>query len=211
VHGDSDSERLFALISKLADEHGGALDRAIADAVNWIARILPVYAINFLLITPDELWALRYPDSDALYVLERSPGGPHGDRHADHARKAPAVVGASERMDEDPGWRLLDPGELIHVDGWLRSPAAWLRSSSGLADQAGGPGTTGHRRGPSRGLEASDRRYRTERAGFEPAREREPPTRLAGECLQPLGHLSSEDLTIVCAGSQSSSAGCWRS
>jgi hypothetical protein len=42
VHGDSDSERLFALISKLADEHGGALDRAIADAVNWIARNLPV-------------------------------------------------------------------------------------------------------------------------------------------------------------------------
>ena len=31
---------------------------------------------------------------------------------------------------------------------------------------------------------------RTERAGFEPAKEREPLTRLAGECLQPLGHLS---------------------
>src|SRR5919198_4497272 len=30
----------------------------------------------------------------------------------------------------------------------------------------------------------------TERAGFEPARELAPPTRLAGECLQPLGHLS---------------------
>ena len=29
-----------------------------------------------------------------------------------------------------------------------------------------------------------------ERAGFEPAMEREPHTRLAGECLQPLGHLS---------------------
>ena len=29
-----------------------------------------------------------------------------------------------------------------------------------------------------------------ERAGFEPARELAPPTRLAGECLQPLGHLS---------------------
>jgi predicted glutamine amidotransferase len=61
VHGDSDSERLFALISKLADEHGGALDRAIADAVNWIARNLPVYAINFLLITPDELWMPTTP------------------------------------------------------------------------------------------------------------------------------------------------------
>ena len=34
------------------------------------------------------------------------------------------------------------------------------------------------------------RRALTERAGFEPARELAPPTRLAGECLQPLGHLS---------------------
>jgi Ribbon-helix-helix protein, copG family len=31
---------------------------------------------------------------------------------------------------------------------------------------------------------------RTERAGFEPAMEFNPHTRLAGECLQPLGHLS---------------------
>jgi site-specific DNA recombinase len=36
-----------------------------------------------------------------------------------------------------------------------------------------------------------------ERAGFEPARELAPPTRLAGECLQPLGHLSSWDPAIV--------------
>src|SRR5436190_21743254 len=32
--------------------------------------------------------------------------------------------------------------------------------------------------------------YPAEREGFEPARELAPPTRLAGECLQPLGHLS---------------------
>jgi hypothetical protein len=31
---------------------------------------------------------------------------------------------------------------------------------------------------------------KTERAGFEPAMEFDPHTRLAGECLQPLGHLS---------------------
>src|SRR5687768_12469834 len=31
-----------------------------------------------------------------------------------------------------------------------------------------------------------------EREGFEPSRELAPPTRLAGECLQPLGHLSGE-------------------
>jgi hypothetical protein len=33
---------------------------------------------------------------------------------------APAVVVASERMDEDPGWRLLGSGELLHVPPDLR-------------------------------------------------------------------------------------------
>src|SRR3954452_16438123 len=37
---------------------------------------------------------------------------------------------------------------------------------------------------------------KTERAGFEPAMEREPHTRLAGECLQPLGHLSGKMPTL---------------
>ncbi len=37
-----------------------------------------------------------------------------------HARSAhladrPSVIIASERMDDDPGWRLLDPGELLCV------------------------------------------------------------------------------------------------
>ena len=61
-------------------------------------------------------------------MLERGAGGPHGDRHLDAASAAgtvrvrserlarqPAVIVASERMDEDPGWRLLAPGELLHV------------------------------------------------------------------------------------------------
>ena len=30
------------------------------------------------------------------------------------------MVVASERMDEDPGWRLLSPGELLHVGPDLR-------------------------------------------------------------------------------------------
>jgi glutamine amidotransferase len=30
--------------------------------------------------------------------------------------KAPAVIVASEAMDEDPGWRQLQPGELVRVD-----------------------------------------------------------------------------------------------
>src|SRR5919109_1208338 len=128
VRGDTDSERLFALITKLADENRGAIDRAIAAAVDWIARNLPVYGINFVLIAPTDLWALRYPDNEPLYVLERQAGGPQGDRHADHAsasgrlrmrshdlRQTPAVMLASERLDEDPGWRPLASGELVPV------------------------------------------------------------------------------------------------
>ena len=86
-----------------------------------------------MLVTDSELWALRYPDVHDLYVLERAPGGPTGGRHLDHASARgsvrvrsgeladrPAVVVASERMDEDPGWRALEPGELLHVEADLR-------------------------------------------------------------------------------------------
>jgi glutamine amidotransferase len=97
-------------------------------AAEWVARNLPLYALNVILTTPTGLWALRYPQTHELWVLERGPGGPHGGRHLEHASaagtmrvrcgelaSAPAVVVASERMDEDPGWRLLAPGELLHV------------------------------------------------------------------------------------------------
>ena len=36
----------------------------------------------------------------------------------------PAVVVASEAMDEDPGWRGLASGELLHVDGDLQTTIA---------------------------------------------------------------------------------------
>lgn len=127
VAGDTDSERLFALISRNAD-HTGEVGDAIATAVRWIAERLPVFAINLVLTTATDLWALRYPATHPLYVLRRTAGGQHGDRHLDHASApgtlrvrsgdlaaSPAVIVASERMDEDPGWRLLAPGELIHV------------------------------------------------------------------------------------------------
>src|SRR5512135_727944 len=47
-----------------------------------------------------------------------------------------------------------------------------------------------HGRPTPRSLSLSRAVVVAERAGFEPAKEREPLTRLAGECLQPLGHLS---------------------
>jgi predicted glutamine amidotransferase len=128
VGGQTDSEQVFALITAYA-RRGGDLGRAIVDAVGWIAANLPVYALNLIVTTPTDLWALRYPDTHPLYVLPRPAGGHHGGRHLEHASApgtvrvrsgdlaaAPAIVVASERMDEDPRWRLLTPGELLHVD-----------------------------------------------------------------------------------------------
>ncbi|PXX53394.1 glutamine amidotransferase [Nocardia tenerifensis] len=128
VAGETDSERFFALITKNIDQRGGDVAAGITDAVNWIADNLPVYAINFILTTPNELWALRFPHTHDLFVLSRAAGGPTGARHLDHGSAAgrirarsgaladrPAVVVASERMDEDPGWRNLPVGQLLHV------------------------------------------------------------------------------------------------
>jgi glutamine amidotransferase len=128
VSGDTDSERFFALITRETRAHGGDVTAGIAGAARWIAERLPVFALNLVLTTPEQLWALRYPDTHDLYVLERGTGGRHGNRHLDHSGTggrmrihshdlagAPAVIVASERMDDNPGWRRLAPGELLHV------------------------------------------------------------------------------------------------
>ncbi|MFI0737708.1 class II glutamine amidotransferase [Streptomyces sp. NPDC021100] len=128
VKGDTDSERFFALITRETRERGGDVGAGVEHAARWIARNLPVYALNLVLVTSTDLWALRYPDTHELYVLERPAGGPHGGRHLDHSGSRgrmrvhsahlaghPAVVIASERMDDNPHWRLMEPGELLHV------------------------------------------------------------------------------------------------
>jgi glutamine amidotransferase len=61
VAGDTDSELVFALIAAYA-RRTGDLGGAIVDAVGWIAANLPVYALNLIVTTPSELWALRYPE-----------------------------------------------------------------------------------------------------------------------------------------------------
>jgi predicted glutamine amidotransferase len=132
VRGETDSERVFALISSEI-ERLGEPGAAIAAAVAWIADELPVYALNLILISDSELWALRYPDVHGLYVLERQAGGSAGGRElhhrgahggvgvdSAHLASRPAVVIASEPMDAEPGWRSLASGELLHVDADLR-------------------------------------------------------------------------------------------
>ena len=131
VRGETDSERFFALITR-ETERAGELREGILRATRWVAEHLPVFALNFVLVTATELWALRYPDTHELHVLQRPPGGTSGKRHLEHASargsvrvrsgdlaRLPAVVVATERMDEDPAWRALDPGQLLHVDAEL--------------------------------------------------------------------------------------------
>jgi len=126
VLGDTDSERYFALITKETDAHGGDVGVGIAAAASWIAARLPVSALNTIVATPSELWVLRYPGQHALHVLERQAGPGPGEpglhvRSATSSVHVPAleavasVIIASEQLDGESGWRMLAPGELVHV------------------------------------------------------------------------------------------------
>jgi glutamine amidotransferase len=95
-----------------------------------------------VLTTPTDVWALRYPDTNELWILERSiaalggPGaldGPGSGSDGFDGRSMsgitrvfsgqlsilPSTVIASQPMDTNPLWRLLESGELVHVDEHL--------------------------------------------------------------------------------------------
>jgi predicted glutamine amidotransferase len=137
VLGDTDSERYFALITQQIDVHDGDVGAGIAAAARWIGTRLPVTSLNTIVAAPGEMWALRYPGQRALHVIERpagdsdpagltasarqmSPAGLHvhsamSSMHAPALHAAPTVLVASEELDGESGWRMLAPGELIHV------------------------------------------------------------------------------------------------
>jgi predicted glutamine amidotransferase len=119
VLGDTDSERYFALITQQTEAHGGDVGAGITAAASWIAAHLPVSSLNTIVTAPGELWALRYPAQHALHILERPAGPGLHVRSATSSVHAPAVgpsvVVASEELDGESGWRMLAPGELVHV------------------------------------------------------------------------------------------------
>src|SRR6478609_4690975 len=125
--GDTDSERMFALITAETRRNGGSVGDGIAAAIGWIADNLAVFSVNLIIGTPDELWALRYPASHELYMLDRSTTSPTHARplsvssprirtQSPDLASQPAVIVASEPMDGETSWRLMDSGELMHVD-----------------------------------------------------------------------------------------------
>lgn len=96
--------------------------------MGWLARNVPIYAVNILLSTATDMWALRYPQTHRLYLLDRRDGAaPFGldlytrriRAQSEYLRGRPAVVFATEPMDTDPRWELIAPGELVHVDADL--------------------------------------------------------------------------------------------
>jgi glutamine amidotransferase len=131
VKGQTDSERLFALITRETRLRGGDVEAGIVAATAWAAAHVPVRSLNLIVTTDSELFALRYPATHTLYVLDRPAGGHAGGRplrhestlgtrvRSDDAIERPVVVVASERLDDDPGWLPLGSGELIRVDAQL--------------------------------------------------------------------------------------------
>lgn len=129
VAGQTDSERVFALITASIQTHHGDVGAGLVDAIGWLAANVPIYAVNVLLATATDVWALRYPEPNELYILDRRDGAlPVGfdlrsrriRAHAEQLRDRPAVVIGSEPMDDDPRWQPLAPGELVHVDAGLQ-------------------------------------------------------------------------------------------
>lgn len=126
VLGETDSERVFALITAHVRKRDGEVGAGIVDAVSWLAETVPIFALNVLLCTATDMWALRYPQTHELYVLDRRDVADRRLRmdshritaHSDHLADGASVVFASEPMDDDD-WQLLAPGELVHVDGDL--------------------------------------------------------------------------------------------
>lgn len=128
VGGETDSERVFALITGSIRVRDGDETAGLVDAARWLAANAPIYAVNIVLSTATDMWALRYPDAHELYVLDRRlDGAPDFDMQTKRIRAwsqplcaRSSVVFATERMDEDPRWSLIAPGELVHVDAGLR-------------------------------------------------------------------------------------------
>ena len=136
VHGDTDSERFFALISaesRLADDN---VTHGITAATNWLADNVPVYALNLVLTTPTELWAMRYPEANELHLLRREHTDGLDARTqrihavADELAQSPSVIVASEQMDNETGWEPIPSGRLLHVTTDLDVNVTTVRDAS---------------------------------------------------------------------------------
>lgn len=126
IEGTTDSELICAYVTAEIKRLGDTT-QGLIEAIRRIGAECPVYSLNLILAEPRRLWALRYPESHKLWVLSPEGGGFGEERVlASAATKVqvepatnhvPAWVVASQPLDDDPDWRLLEPGELLVIDG----------------------------------------------------------------------------------------------
>ena len=130
VLGQTDSERVFALITASIRARGGDVTAGLVDAMGWLAANVPIYAVNVLLSTATDIWALRYPDSHELYVSDRRElrGDQQFHLRTNRIRADIATSAIAGRRWCSPPSRWMtprdggscDPGELVHVDAHLQ-------------------------------------------------------------------------------------------
>lgn len=113
IEGETDSERFFAFLLTVADGAGGAdgvrhakpgaVDAALAAALDGAMARPRLGAANFLLSDGEVLYAFRFGRS--LHALRR-----------DAVRRTAALLIASERVTDEP-WDEIRNGTLLRIDG----------------------------------------------------------------------------------------------
>lgn len=123
VRGETDSEHVFALITRETQRAGGDVVKGVHQALSWLAENVPVSAVNLIITSAHEMWAVRWPQTHDLFFLDtRGLPGPVEQRSSHGMRISsqelgvhPSVVVASEALDNSRAWQMIQSGELIHV------------------------------------------------------------------------------------------------
>lgn len=131
VLGTTDSERYFALLTSYLREFPGEMARALRSCLTWLAENVALYCLNCVLATPNEVWAVRYPDTNPLWYLSGHSGTGSHPAHADVGSVRltssfwrvqgldPTIntvtVVASERMTDESDWEMVPPGWALHA------------------------------------------------------------------------------------------------
>lgn len=131
VLGETDSERYFALLTSYLRESGGDVALALRRCLAWLAENVSVYCLNCVLATPQEVWAIRYPDTNPLWYLSGQRGtgshpAPEDESDVRLTSRYWAVSGldptintvtvvASEPMTEESQWEMITPGWALHA------------------------------------------------------------------------------------------------
>ena len=134
VLGQTDSERVFALITASIRARSGDVTAGLVDAMSWLAANVPIYAVNILLSTATDLWALRYPESHELYISDRRRNPQITDSicaPTEFARTRNICAGSRRSCSPPSRWTMPRDGSSSNRVSWstsipaCRSTAIW--------------------------------------------------------------------------------------